>query len=873
MSDFLRILLILLLVLGNALFVAGEYALVSGRRSRLQERAEAGSRGARAALQLMDEPVVFISTVQVGITVFGIAMGAIGTPLLESYFDPIVAAGLAFAIAFVILTYLSVVLGELVPKAIALQRAETIAVWLAPPIAFLARIAKPIVWLLQVSANNVARLFGIQPSPSGVAAHTEEDIRMIVAEGRQSGGVEQVEEELIYKVFDFADKEAHDVMVPRPEVVMIAVDLPAQECLDAIVDSPYTRYPAYRDSVDEIVGILHVRDLFKALYDRGIDNVQIEELLRPPYFVPETKDLAALLAEFRRTNQHMAIVVDEYGAMEGIVTLEDLLEEIVGEIEDEYDLPDESLTQIDDHTVRVDGTFPIDDFNERFKTELPQEDYHTLAGFVFGALGRAPEQDDEVQWNGLRFRVVEVDGARIEQLDIEFPSAGAASRRRGRSVVEPVGFAGEAAPSQWPRPRGAPRPELLDLGVETLPRVGPSLAKKLGRLGLRTIRDLLEHRPHRYEEPVPERPIADVLAEEEVAIAGEVLSVNVRRPRRRLALVEARVSDGTGAVKATWFNQAWLAEKLQPGTRVRLRGSLGRYGFTVKSYDLDGGGATADFAPVYPATEDLTPKRIRELVAAALDLAGEQWDPLPAALRVGERLPTRSDALRALHQPSSLAEAEAGRRRLAFDELLVFQLGLARRRGGRETQSAAALPEPGELAARYRTLLPFTLTEGQERAIAEIDADLARPKPMERLLQGDVGSGKTVVALYALLRAAESGFRGALMAPTETLAEQHFLTIEPLCRELGASVGLLTSSVPARERATALEAGILVGTHALIQEDVDLSDVAVAVVDEQHRFGVEQRRAITGGRSPHVLHMTATPIPRTLALTVTATWP
>jgi putative hemolysin len=298
-----------------------------------------------------------------------------------------------------------------------------LAVWLAPPIELLARIAKPIVWLLQVSANRISRLFGIEPAPAGMTVHTEEDIRMIVAEGRQTGGVEQVEEELIYKVFDFAEKEAHDVMVPKPEVVMISVDLPAEECLDAIVDSPYTRYPAYRGSVDEIVGILHVRDLFKALYDRGIDNVEIEELLRTPYYVPETKDLAALLAEFRKTNQHMAIVVDEYGAMEGIVTLEDLLEEIVGEIEDEYDLPDESLQRIDDTTVRVDGTFPIDDFNEQFQTELPHEDYHTLAGFVFGALGRAPEQDDEVVWNGLRFRVVEVDGARIEQLDVEFMPA------------------------------------------------------------------------------------------------------------------------------------------------------------------------------------------------------------------------------------------------------------------------------------------------------------------------------------------------------------------------------------------------------------------------------------------------------------------
>jgi magnesium and cobalt exporter, CNNM family len=423
-SDLLRILLILLLVLGNAVFVAGEYALVSARRARLQERADAGSRGAAAALKLMDTPVIFISTVQVGITVFSIGLGAVGTPLLENFFDPFLAAGLAFTFAFLILTYLSVVLGELVPKQIALQRAEGLATFLAPSIALLARIATPIVWLLQVSANSISRLFGIRPAPTGVIGHTEEDIRMIVAEGRKSGAVEPVEQELIYKVFDFAEREAHDVMVPRPEVVMISVDLPAEECLDAIVDSPYTRYPAYRGSVDEIVGILHVRDLFKALYDRGIENVAIEELLRPPSFVPETKDLGALLTEFRRTNQHMAIVVDEYGSMQGIVTLEDLLEEIVGEIEDEYDLPDESLTRIDERTVRVDGTFPIDDFNEQFQVDLPQDDYHTLAGFVFGALGRAPEEGDEVVWNGLKFGVVEVDGARIEQLDVEFLPAG-----------------------------------------------------------------------------------------------------------------------------------------------------------------------------------------------------------------------------------------------------------------------------------------------------------------------------------------------------------------------------------------------------------------------------------------------------------------
>jgi putative hemolysin len=419
-SEFLRILAVLLLVLGNAFFVAAEYALVTARRSRLRELATGGSRRARIALRIMDSPVRFIGTVQLGITAFSIALGAIGEPLVEHFLDPFLATTLAFVLAFSIVTYLHVTLGELVPKAIALTKNESTALWVALPVEAFYLATYPLVWFLQESSNAFTRVFGIEPAPAGVVAHTEEDIRIIIAEGRQSGGVERVEEELIYKVFDFADKEAHDVMVPRPEVVMISVDLPAQECLDAIVDSPYTRYPAYRNSVDEIVGILHVRDLFKALYDRGVDNVDVEGLLRTPYYVPETKDLASLLAEFRKTNQHMAIVVDEYGSMQGIVTLEDLLEEIVGEIEDEYDLPDESLRRIDERTVRVDGTFPIDDFNEKFQTELPQEDYHTLAGFVFGALGRAPEEGDEVLWNGLRFGVVEVDGARIEALDVEF---------------------------------------------------------------------------------------------------------------------------------------------------------------------------------------------------------------------------------------------------------------------------------------------------------------------------------------------------------------------------------------------------------------------------------------------------------------------
>jgi ATP-dependent DNA helicase RecG len=404
--------------------------------------------------------------------------------------------------------------------------------------------------------------------------------------------------------------------------------------------------------------------------------------------------------------------------------------------------------------------------------------------------------------------------------------------------------------------------------VDVLPGVGPQIAKRLGRLGLRTVEDLLLHRPRRYEAAAPEIPISDLWGEEEVAIAGSVVRTSVRPLRGRRTIVQSRISDGSGEIVATWFNQPWLAERLVPGAHVRLRGQLRRGSFSVRSYDLDGGSATADFAPVYPASEDLPQRRLRDVAGAALEYVGSVVDPLPARVRQQHALPSRTDAFLALHEPRSLDDAERARTRLAFDELLVLQLGLARRASERAEDRAPALGMPGELVGRYRAALPFELTEHQERAIEEIDRDLGSERPMQRLLQGDVGSGKTVVALYALLRAVEAGFRGALMAPTETLAEQHFLTVELLCRDLGVPVGLLTSSVGKRERAAASMAQILVGTHALIQEGVDLTDVAVAVVDEQHRFGVEQRTALTAGRSPHVLHMTATPIPRTLALTV-----
>ena len=439
-------------------------------------------------------------------------------------------------------------------------------------------------------------------------------------------------------------------------------------------------------------------------------------------------------------------------------------------------------------------------------------------------------------------------------------------------ALRTTAFAELDRPVRWPATRGRPRPERLERELDALPGVGVTVKRKLGRLGLRTVRDLLEHRPRRYEPAVPEVAIAALGGDDEVAIAGDVLNVSARR-RGRLTIVTARISDGTASVAATWFNQPWLAEQLRPGVHLRMRGKAGRYGFDVKSYDLGDGAAIADFAPVYAASEQITAKKLRALVAAALPRADDYWDPLPARLRWSESLPLKRDAVVAIHNPESEQEAELGRRRLAFEELLLLQVGIARRAAERERALAASLGGPGELIARYRQVLPFALTPYQERALHEIDDDLAREVPMQRLLQGDVGSGKTVVALYALLRAVEHGRQGALMAPTETLAEQHFLTIADLCQALGVTCGLMTSASAKRERDAAVGADVVVGTHALIQEGVELRELAVAVVDEQHRFGVEQRgallkRARDRGRSPHVLHMTATPIPRTLALTV-----
>ena len=421
------------LILLNAFFVAAEYGLVTARRTRIVELQHQGNRRARDVLRITSDPPRFIAAMQLGVTLTSLGIGALGEVALSRLFNNVMATLLAVLLAYLILTFLHVVIGELVPKGIALGHSEGTALFVSAPVRFFFIVMRPVVWFLEGSTEIVLHWLGLKPPGADNDVLSEAELRMLVSQSTEHGEIEQQEQEMLYKVFDFADKEAKDVMVPRPEVVALSIDLPPEQCLEAVMDSPYTRYPVYRESLDNVVGILHVRDLFRALRDRGMHEVKVEDIIRPAHIVPETKDLAALLAEFRRANQHMAIVVDEYGDMEGIVTLEDLLEEIVGDIEDEFDLPNESVEQIDEDTVIIDGTYPIDDFNERFKTEMPDEDYHTMAGFVFGLLGRQPEAGDTITHDGMRFDVLEVEGSRILKLAVTFEQR---REQRDRDDVE-----------------------------------------------------------------------------------------------------------------------------------------------------------------------------------------------------------------------------------------------------------------------------------------------------------------------------------------------------------------------------------------------------------------------------------------------------
>jgi ATP-dependent DNA helicase RecG len=431
------------------------------------------------------------------------------------------------------------------------------------------------------------------------------------------------------------------------------------------------------------------------------------------------------------------------------------------------------------------------------------------------------------------------------------------------------------APVHWPRP------SVLDASLQALSGVGPKSAAAAAAAGMRTVGDVLFRFPRRHRE-MQLRQLADIGDGETGTVLVEVLGAQPRPFRKgRLTFLGVKVGDASGQVRATWFNQPWAAQRLVPGAQLLLSGKRTSRGLVVGEWEVVGEAdevAGEGFMPVHPATEDLRPQKIREWAEQACALAPNAVEGLPGPLRAGRRLAGLGDALRAAHFPERAEDLAAARERIAFEELFLHQALLAsRKRSHRLARPAPRLGPPGELVGRWLASLPFAPTGDQRRALADLDADLVSGEPMQRLLMGEVGSGKTVVAVYAMLRALEAGYQAALMAPTETLAEQHAITLGRLLAAEATPFALITGSTPARIRKQALnklasgELGLMLGTHALIEPTVEFARLAVVVVDEQHRFGVQQRRALDAkgveGLAPHVLHMTATPIPRTLSLT------
>jgi ATP-dependent DNA helicase RecG len=429
----------------------------------------------------------------------------------------------------------------------------------------------------------------------------------------------------------------------------------------------------------------------------------------------------------------------------------------------------------------------------------------------------------------------------------------------------------------------------LDTPISALAGVGPAYVKRLEKLGIDSVRDLIWHLPRRYDDFSRMPRIREAKIGEAVSIKGELLQIQAKRsPRKRMSITEAVVSDETGAVKATWFNQPYLARSLKAGDEIVLSGKLeyrfGELQMTSPEFEQVKGEQThtAGIIPVYGETEGVSSKWLRAKVKPLLSLTAKLPDPLPAELRERRNLLPLGEALRSVHFPPSQTAAEEARRRLSFDQLLVYQLLAQRIKLENQRTTAPVIPFSRERALEFTASLPFELTPAQKRAAWEVLQDLERSLPMNRLIEGDVGSGKTVVAAMALHHTATAGYQGAIMAPTEILAVQHFDRLRALLEPLHQKVGLLTSGAAALggEKATRAELlghlasgdlDVLVGTHALIQDDVLFHRLALAVVDEQHRFGVEQRarlRAENDGVAPHLLSMTATPIPRTLTLTV-----
>src|SRR5688500_9782378 len=413
-SIILKLLAVLVLVGINGYFVAAEFALVSVRRTRIEPRLKGGDRRARAVLHSLDHPDDFISAAQLGITIASIGIGYIAEGTIAALIEPylrwvntvamlgnagVTAHVIATIITLIFVTYLHVVLGEQVPKMVAIQRAEVVALWTVRPTQWFGAAFRPFIRFMSGSAGAITRMFGVPPTGMHSMPHTPEEIRLLIEQSQEHGDIEAEQEQMIAGVFEFPEIMAREVMTPRRDIKALDIGSTMDEVMQFLIEEGHSRVPIFEEDLDKIVGVLLAKDLLPYLVGSKGEGFQLREVMREPYFVPDTKLLGELMTEMRAQNVHLVIVIDEFGGTEGLVTMEDLLEEIVGDIYDEYDEPEPEFEVNDQGEILVDGGASIDEVNERFDTELSSQDFDTIGGYIFGALGRVPQEGDRVSVN------------------------------------------------------------------------------------------------------------------------------------------------------------------------------------------------------------------------------------------------------------------------------------------------------------------------------------------------------------------------------------------------------------------------------------------------------------------------------------------
>ncbi|MEO5798362.1 MAG: hemolysin family protein [Gemmatimonadales bacterium] len=423
---------VLALVLTNAYFVAAEFALVSARKTRLEESAREGDGKATLALRVIQSLNRYISATQLGITLASLGLGWVGEPalarLLEGFFRGLPAAvaaiathGVAVAIAFTIITTLHIVLGELVPKTIALLFPETVSRWLVIPLIGFAWVMHYPIALLHNTARALLRISGIKASGTHDRLHSPEEIRILVEQSEEGGSLGSQDARLLEGVFEFSEKTAEEVMTPRTEMIALEADLTVEAAADAVAEAGRSRYPVYSESLDEITGVVLAKDILRAVRQRP--GAVVKSILREPLFVPGTREVEDVLTDMKRLKTHLAVVLDEYGGTAGLVTMEDLLEEIVGEIFDEHDaVAQVHKSTTTDGSLTLDGAMTVADFNNRFEAELDDADYTTVGGFLFGQLGRLPREGDRVTVAPFDFQIITMAGRRVDTVKVTLPS-------------------------------------------------------------------------------------------------------------------------------------------------------------------------------------------------------------------------------------------------------------------------------------------------------------------------------------------------------------------------------------------------------------------------------------------------------------------